>query len=1256
MKKRYTRQSGFILPAIILLGLGIMTASVSLYSIVGNSSQQLNDTSFNQIAREAAQAGVSLATGCVRMEPGHLWLSSLAPDKKCDGTGATGSGMPFVAEASDGSWRSTFEVKPPVRAEEYGPDTMKAVVIGSVQRLQNGTAVGSPYQASRVAIIQPTVRVMANAKGAVATDVKADAHVCSINNGKLYCWGPNGWGMLGTGDFTQRNVPTQVTALGNKFVSKVAVSDSTTCAIADGEPYCWGNNLAGQVGNGSMLATDSLMGQIKNQGNEAVRGQGVAVPQRVGNQVDSSANFGLTLKGRLVTDIGTSPSNTPAPQFIPVFQHTCAVTDGAPYCWGGNDYQQVGSLNCTMQKPNIFQAIINPLNWLQFVNMFLGGEQRFCDNLPFTLGSSTGAIGTSAIMPNPAPPFGYENWKAAPVVSMVASTAKNAVGAFVDPIFNTVGVPGPGSSGWFGLFPPTIVAPDSDTGKLYGRKLDRIGAGSHYSCAITDGKLYCWGIALPFNWGTPIMTLTVQPFNYTGYVPNTAAWQSVLPDSLFNQVFPGGVGYKFDNGLDAEGFSLGGDFVCAPSQRNLGCMGFTPAYSGLLSIASSYLMNAPFRLAQDVDPIGTDDGAWAIPFVGSILGGTYCINDGGTPKCMGVTGGNAIGSDPQFSILGKFQELNKSGNSTSGTPGLNGGPNEMQKVTTSIAAAGLNGALVANGQIFTWGNPTEGQLGDGRGAAQQKYASQLTKDAGNKPFGANPETYAWTAVSTGANHTCGIQNGKMACWGANDKGQLGIGYKDTGTHSEPSTLASVGDKTFTKVSVGARHSCGISKGYLYCWGANDKGQLGVGGAYDTNSYEAQPKRVKTITTNENGATIPVFGNQSRVTAVSAGDTNTCAIADGHTYCWGDNSRGQLGNNNAAMTSSNEPIRVGTYSARQDTGTTNRDKRETSFYNMTTTKLDVGAEHVCAIAQGDGWCWGSNTNGELGNGLTGGESRVPVRITGGTAATVSPEGLTAAFTGISAGKNFSCGIINSITSCWGKNDKGQLGTGFETIQVPVQDPQVQVKRDCAWEDAKGWPWNTPANPNGCDGYDLVGIWPVQSKKGYKYAWEWPPIRYVTKNDATPDKNVPTKVTGDPSMQQALSISAGDEHACAAVNGKTYCWGEEQNGRLGNNKNPVGGNRVPTPRLVGTPGVSNASAEGYGGSMMFEDGIENRQMTTMVSAGAATSCSISNGKMLCWGKNEFGQIGLKGVLSNQPYPVGASDTVVPVNVTVSGNISF
>ena len=137
---------------------------------------------------------------------------------------------------------------------------------------------------------------------------------CAVADGQVYCWGRNWGGQLGDGSKTGRRVPVAVDTSGvlaGKTVTGISAGGSHTCAVADGRAYCWGKKLYGQWGS-------DLTGPL---GNDSTTSSSVPVA------VDTSG----VLAGKTVTSIATGHF------------HTCAVADGRAYCWGDRDYGQLGT-------------------------------------------------------------------------------------------------------------------------------------------------------------------------------------------------------------------------------------------------------------------------------------------------------------------------------------------------------------------------------------------------------------------------------------------------------------------------------------------------------------------------------------------------------------------------------------------------------------------------------------------------------------------------------------------------------------------------------------------------------------------------------------------------------------------------------------------------------------------------------------------------------------------------------------------------
>jgi len=236
-------------------------------------------------------------------------------------------------------------------------------------------------------------------------------HACALDStGRAYCWGYNGFGELGDGTTIDSSVPLAVDsggALAGKTLTQIAAGGEHTCALdTQGTVYCWGYNGYGQLGDGAT----------------------------VDSEVPVAVDTGGVLAGKRLTQITASG-----------LYHTCALDSaGLAYCWGYNDFGQLGDGTTTDSDVPVAVDTDGVLAGASLTHITAGA-------------SHTCAVSSSG---------GAYCW------------GRNTSGGLGDGTTDDSNVP---------------VAVD-DSGALAGKILAQISAGGDHTCAVdTDGADYCWG-------------------------------------------------------------------------------------------------------------------------------------------------------------------------------------------------------------------------------------------------------------------------------------------------------------------------------------------------------------------------------------------------------------------------------------------------------------------------------------------------------------------------------------------------------------------------------------------------------------------------------------------------------------------------------------------------------------------------------------------------------------------------------------------
>ena len=297
--------------------------------------------------------------------------------------------------------------------------------------------------------------------------------------------------------------------------------------------------------------------------------------------------------------------------------------------------------------------------------------------------------------------------------------------------------------------------------------------------------------------------------------------------------------------------------------------------------------------------------------------------------------------------------------------------------------------LFRDGNLWIWGNGTNGKLGNG--VTTGSISTPVTTFAG----GTN-----WKQVSSGGNHTAAVKtDGTLWAWGRNADGQLG-NATITSTSTPVTTFA--GGTNWKQVTCGGYHTAAIkTDGTLWNWGRNTSGQLG---RYQDLSSALTP--VTTFAGGNNWADTATT-DPAELYTLSCGSFHTAAIkTDGTLWTWGSNGFGQIGDNTSGNVTTT-PV--------------------TTFAGGTNWKQVAGGRDHTAAIKTDGtlWTWGNNTNGQIGDNTQYFNRLTPVTtFAGGT----NWKQVAGGYKHIAAVKT------DGTLWTWGGNSNGQIGDNTQIFDL------------------------------------------------------------------------------------------------------------------------------------------------------------------------------------------------------------------------------
>jgi uncharacterized protein YjbI with pentapeptide repeats len=211
--------------------------------------------------------------------------------------------------------------------------------------------------------------------GRYAVDLSTNGeHNCIIlDDGSVSCWGNNSNGQLGDGTTTNRDSPTTVTSLGDgRTAIDIAAGNYHTCVILDnGSVSCWGDNSAGQLGDGTYQnqTTPTLVADLGGNAIEIAAGRlHTCVILDDGSVSCWGSNFagqlgdGTGAERNVPTQTDSLGENVTAVNIATGVYHTCVVlNDGTVSCWGDNEYNALGWSNWSNAREELSPRLTESL-------------------------------------------------------------------------------------------------------------------------------------------------------------------------------------------------------------------------------------------------------------------------------------------------------------------------------------------------------------------------------------------------------------------------------------------------------------------------------------------------------------------------------------------------------------------------------------------------------------------------------------------------------------------------------------------------------------------------------------------------------------------------------------------------------------------------------------------------------------------------------------------------------------------------------
>jgi alpha-tubulin suppressor-like RCC1 family protein len=371
-----------------------------------------------------------------------------------------------------------------------------------------GTATVLDDDQPAPAVITPTVAAGNN-------------HTCRLDSGGgIKCWGDNSLGQLGNGTTTSSLAPVSVTGLGSG-VAAIAAGDAQTCALTtSGGVKCWGNNLNGQLGNGTTTQSNvpvdvtglaNGVTAIAAGDNHTCAALGTGGVKCWGWGSSGQLGHNAITSSSTPVDVQGLPAGTTATALTGGYRHTCAVlSDGSARCWGRNNEGQLGNSSNTTGR-----VAVTPTGLTNGITAIVAGGAHTCAVQTGTVRcfgfNNAGQLGnnTTTQSNSPVTATGLTNITAV-AAGGSHSCALSATGA--------VSCWGLNQEGALGIGDPTTnnaLTPRSVAG-LTTPQTSLTASGQHTCSMQADQSVRCWGLNTSGQLGNGNTTRQFSPVSVLG--------------------------------------------------------------------------------------------------------------------------------------------------------------------------------------------------------------------------------------------------------------------------------------------------------------------------------------------------------------------------------------------------------------------------------------------------------------------------------------------------------------------------------------------------------------------------------------------------------------------------------------------------------------------------------------------------------------------------------------------------------------------